>query len=70
MTFQFDSLAAFIAMGNHGPFVWSVVVITLVTWGLLVWWPLRSHRQALAEQRRLARIAEARVQQFAESSKE
>ena len=66
MKFQFDSFAAFMSMGNHGPFVWSVVAITLVTWGLLIWWPLHSHKQALAEQRRLARIEQARMQQQAE----
>ncbi|UTA46524.1 heme exporter protein CcmD [Simiduia sp. 21SJ11W-1] len=62
MTFQFDSLQAFFYMQGHGVFVWSVMAISLVVFAGLVIWPLRAHRQALAEQQRLARIDEARRQ--------
>ena len=68
MTFQFDSLASFIAMGTHGPYVWSVVIITLVVFAGLVIWPIQAHRNALAEQEGLARIAKARQDHAATSS--
>lgn len=68
MTFQFDSLTSFIAMGTHGPYVWSVVIITLVVFAGLVIWPIQAHRNALAEQERLARIAKARQDHAATSS--
>ncbi|MDN3639369.1 heme exporter protein CcmD [Simiduia curdlanivorans] len=68
MTFQFDSLHSFIAMGTHGPFVWSVVVITLLVLAWLVLWPLKLHRDALAEQARLARIEKARQDHAAATS--
>ncbi|BFM11269.1 hypothetical protein R50072_14220 [Simiduia litorea] len=67
MTFQFDSLASFMAMGTHGPFVWSVVVITLLVLAWLVLWPLKLHRDALVEQGRLARIEKARSEHAASS---
>lgn len=60
MTFQFDSLAAFVAMGKHGIYVWSVVGFTLLIIFLLIYLPLRTQRQLLAEQQRLSRIEVAR----------
>lgn len=68
MTFQFDSLQAFLYMDGHGVFVWSVMAISLTVFIGLVVWPLRAHRQALLEQQRLARIDEARRKQQAVSS--
>lgn len=65
MTFQFDSLHAFLYMGGHGVFVWSVMAISVAVFIGLVVWPLRAHRLALQEQQRLARIDEARRQQSA-----
>jgi len=29
LTFQFDSLQAFLSMGGHGPYVWASYIITL-----------------------------------------
>lgn len=63
MKFQFESLQAFMAMGNHGPYVWSVVIITLLVLTGLIAWPLKLHRDALREQQRLDRIHQARAQQ-------
>lgn len=47
---QFDSLAEFIAMGGHGPYVWSVYAITTVVLVALVVAPLRRRRRFWAEQ--------------------
>lgn len=68
MTFQFDSLQAFLHMDGHGVFVWSVMAISLAVFVGLVVWPLRAHRQALLEQQRLARIDAARRKQQPVSS--
>ncbi|MCK9563370.1 MAG: heme exporter protein CcmD [Bacteroidales bacterium] len=54
MSFQFDSLAAFYAMGGHGPFVWLSYLFTLVVLVWLVVSPLmrtRRLRSALARRR-------------------
>ncbi len=48
---QFDSLAAALAMDGHGPYVWAVVVVTLLlVVGLLVV-PSLASRRFLREQR-------------------
>lgn len=54
MSFQFDSLAAFYAMGGHGPFVWLSYLFTLMVLVWLVASPLlraRRLRAALARRR-------------------
>ena len=42
--FQFESLADFISMGGHGPYVWSAYVITLTGFVYLVWAPVKAYR--------------------------
>lgn len=55
----FESLADFLAMGKHGPYVWSCYVLTfMVVFGLL--WQARVERkrfmrEQLAQMRRDAR---------------
>ena len=47
MSPQFHSVAEFLAMGGHGPYVWSAYGVALV---VLVWQivrPLRRHRAIL-----------------------
>ena len=51
---QFDSLPAALAMGGHGPFVWSVVLVSvLVMAGLLLlpWWRARRWRRQALQRR-------------------
>lgn len=45
--FQFESLAAFIAMGGHGPYVWISYAVTLLTLIWLVIAPIRGRRRLL-----------------------
>ncbi|MEQ9544915.1 MAG: heme exporter protein CcmD [Marinobacter sp.] len=48
----FDSLAAFIAMEGHGPYVWTCYGVFVLFLGGLVYWSLRQRRQVIAAQRR------------------
>lgn len=51
----FDSLADFLAMGHHAPYVWSAYGVTfaIVVWNVLQPWRLR--RRLLREQAALLR---------------
>jgi len=59
MKFQFDNLAAFMAMNGHGPYVWSAYIITFVAIGYLFIKPLLQHRAFLKDQLKLQQRAEA-----------
>lgn len=54
----FSSFSEFVAMGNHGPFVWSAYAICGLVVGLNILMPLLKKRQLLRQlrdqQRRLA----------------
>ncbi|MGV8844168.1 MAG: heme exporter protein CcmD [Pseudomonas sp.] len=52
---NFDSFAAFLAMGQHGLYVWSAYGISLVLLGLNVVLPLLARRRYLQEQARRLR---------------
>ena len=47
---KFHSLAEFLAMGGHGPFVWAVYLIALVILTTLAVAPLRRNRRFWREQ--------------------
>lgn len=51
----FDSFAAFLAMGHHGPYVWSAWGLTaaIVLWNVVQPW--RQRRRLLREQAALLR---------------
>lgn len=51
----FDSFAEFLAMGNHGPYVWGAWGLTfaIVAWNVLQPW--RQRRRLLQEQAALLR---------------
>ena len=51
----FDSFAEFLAMGNHGPYVWGAWGLTfaIVVWNVLQPW--RQRRRLLREQAALLR---------------
>lgn len=47
MTFQFNSLSDFFAMGGYGFYVWLSYGITFLVIGLLVWQSRREIKQTL-----------------------
>jgi len=65
MTFQFESFAAFVAMNNHGPYVWAAYAITLAVLVILVVTPVLQTRSFFRRQRRLQRLAEKQTGQSA-----
>lgn len=48
---RFDSLADFIAMGGHGPFVWSAYGIALVVIAFNFIWPIVLRKRNLSRLR-------------------
>lgn len=48
----FDSFGAFIAMGGHGPYVWTCYAVFFLLMGALALWSLRQRRFVMAQQRR------------------
>lgn len=59
MQFQFDSIAALMAMNGHGPYVWAAYAITLVCLVALVWVPVAQKRRFI----RAHRLQQARERQ-------
>jgi heme exporter protein D len=57
MTFQFDSLANFMAMNGHGPFVWASYGITFVVLVYLLVSPVLQRRAFFRQQAKQQRIA-------------
>ncbi|MCC1497106.1 heme exporter protein CcmD [Alcanivorax sp. 1008] len=51
----FESFAAFLQMGTHGPFVWSAYGISALLIATNMWLAYRRQRLVLNEIRRLAR---------------
>jgi heme exporter protein D len=51
----FDSFAAFVQMGTHGPYVWSAYGFFALLVGFNLWLARRSERRARDEIRRLMR---------------
>jgi heme exporter protein D len=51
----FDSFADFLAMGHHGPYVWSAYGVTflIVLWNVMQ--PVRQRRRLLREQTAMQR---------------
>lgn len=43
----FDSWSEVLEMGGHGPYVWSVYLITLLVLAYLAWSPVARHRRQL-----------------------
>tara|TARA_R110000787_G_scaffold38998_14_gene97903 strand:- start:5921 stop:6103 length:183 start_codon:yes stop_codon:yes gene_type:complete len=48
MTFQFETMLEFLAMGGHGAYVWSAYAISIVVLIALVVAPLRRRSKFLA----------------------
>ncbi len=58
---QFDSLAAALAMGGHGAYVWAVAVVTLWVIVYLLLAPVLRSRRFMQEQRGVLRRARREV---------
>lgn len=56
MTFQFDTLASFLAMDGHGAYVWASYIITAIALTVLVWYPYSKQRELLLNLKRQQRI--------------
>jgi len=71
---QFESFEAFLAMGGYAFYVWSAFGVTLVTMLVIAINSYRQHRKLLREvvneQRRMARIKDARAKKRVSVSKE
>lgn len=62
MKFQFESIADFIAMNGHGPFVWSAYAITFVVLIFLLISPLfqkKAFIKQLQKTQKLEKLAQA-----------
>lgn len=62
MSFQFNSVGEFFAMGGYGFYVWLSYGITFLSVGLLIWISKREIKQTLQLARKLS-VHEDRVQQ-------
>ena len=58
--FKFDSFDAFMSMGGHGVFVWSVYALTLIVLVSLLVAPLRRKRRFMQEQRMILKRMESK----------
>lgn len=57
---SFSSLSDFLAMGGHGPYVWSAYAITLAGMAFLLISPWLARRRYLREESRRLRREESR----------
>jgi heme exporter protein D len=55
---SFSSFSEFLAMGTHGPYVWSCYAISLVVLGLNVALPILARRRYLQDEARRLRREE------------
>jgi heme exporter protein D len=58
MKFQFESLAAFMAMNGHGGYVWACYAITFSALIYLVASPVIARKDFVKQQQKLQRLAE------------
>lgn len=59
MKFQFDSIADFIAMNGHGPYVWASYVITFAILIFLLVSPLLQKKAFVKQQIKQQKLAQA-----------
>ncbi|MBU1329083.1 MAG: heme exporter protein CcmD [Gammaproteobacteria bacterium] len=57
---SFASFGEFLAMGNHGPYVWSAYAISLAVIGLNVALPILARRRYLQDEARRLRREESK----------
>ncbi len=59
MKFQFESFADFIAMNNHGPYVWAAYGITFVALAYLLVSPVLQQKAFFKQQQKLQKLAQS-----------
>lgn len=59
MKFQFESIADFIAMNGHGPYVWSAYAITFAVLIFLLVSPLLQKKAFVKQQIKQQKLAQA-----------
>lgn len=59
MKFQFESIADFIAMNGHGPFVWAAYAITFAVLVFLFVSPLMQKKAFIKQQLKLQKLAQS-----------
>ena len=58
MKFQFESIADFIAMNGHGPYVWAAYAITFAVLIYLLISPLLQKKSFIKQQQKLQKLAQ------------
>ena len=58
MTFQFESLADFMAMSGHGPYVWASYAITFIALIFLVVNPVLQQKKLMKQQQKLRKLTQ------------
>lgn len=58
MNFQFDTLAEFIAMNGHGPYVWAAYAITFAALIYLLASPVLQKRSFIKQQKKIQKLAQ------------
>lgn len=58
MTFQFESLADFMAMSGHGPYVWASYAITFIALIFLVVNPVLQQKKVMKQQQKLRKLTQ------------
>lgn len=59
MKFQFESVADFVAMNGHGPYVWAAYGITFTALIFLLVSPLLQKKAFIKQQQKLQKLAKA-----------
>lgn len=59
MKFQFESLADFMAMSGHGPYVWASYAITFIGLIFLVVNPVLQQKKLIKQQQKLRKLAQS-----------
>ncbi len=59
MKFQFESIADFIAMNGHGPYVWSAYAITFAVLFFLLASPLIQKKAFIKQQQKHQKLTQA-----------
>lgn len=59
MKFQFESLADFMTMSGHGPYVWACYAITFIALIILLVSPILQKKALIKQQQKLRKLAQA-----------